>query len=113
MLLKRFATIMGGAMTSMVDLLPSPFFSFCLVLLVSLGFVMGLMAVEDTPKEIESVLDEEDLARIQEEFTILVSIKLKLLGPFGANIRETKRKSSKLQPIWIEKVAYWSPKVVI
>lgn len=39
------------------------------------------MAIEDTSERIESVLDEDDLTKIQ-DFAILVSIKLEVLGPF-------------------------------
>lgn len=40
------------------------------------------MMIEDNPEVIKSVLGEEDLVRIQEEFNIPVSIRLELLGPF-------------------------------
>lgn len=39
---------------------------------------MGSMAVDDTPKAIKSILDEEYLVRIRKEFNILASIRLEL-----------------------------------
>lgn len=38
------------------------------------------MLVEDTPEAIEFILGEEDLTGIQEEYTIPLSIRLKLQG---------------------------------
>lgn len=37
--------------------------------------------VEDTPERIESVLGEDNLTKIQEDYTILVSLRLEVLGP--------------------------------
>lgn len=45
------------------------------------------MVAEDTSQIIESILNEEDLARIKEEFKISVSIKLELPGPFERIIK--------------------------
>lgn len=84
-LLRKLAIIMGAIVTKARGLLSTSsfsFFFFCIVFLVCSGRSCdGSMAVEDTPEAIESILDGEDLARIREEFNILVSIKLELPGP--------------------------------
>lgn len=55
---------------------------FFLVSLMHLqGSALGSMAVEYTPKGMESVLGGDNLVKIQECF-ILMSIGLKLPGPF-------------------------------
>lgn len=43
---------------------------------------MESMVVEDTLEVVKSILGEGHLTRIQEEFAILVSIKLEVPGPF-------------------------------
>lgn len=42
---------------------------------------MRSMTIDDTPQIIESMLSEEDLVKIREEYTILVLIGLELSGP--------------------------------
>lgn len=59
---------------------PSLFFFIFLV--YSRNLQMESMAIEDTLHVIESILDEKDLARIQEEFNIPVSIRHMLPSPF-------------------------------
>lgn len=51
------------------------------------------MAIEDAPQIIMSILNEGDLVRIQEEFKIPMSIRLKLPGP-------SKRVTTRLT-IWV------------
>lgn len=39
------------------------------------------MAIKDTLEGIESVLDEDDLMKIQDDFAILMSVRLEVLRP--------------------------------
>lgn len=56
---------------------------FYLVSLVSLwGSAMESIAVKDTPKGIKSILGEDNLAKIQEEYAIPMSVRLEVLGLF-------------------------------
>lgn len=53
---------------------------------------METVAVEDTYKVFKSILGEENLMRIQEEYAIPMSVRLELLGPsmkmtMGSTIR--------------------------
>lgn len=50
-------------------------------LMYSLGVMCKSMVVKDTLEVIEFVLGEEDLTSIQEEFSILVLVRLELSGP--------------------------------
>lgn len=79
----KSVTVVGVAMKRAMGFPPfSFFFPFSYILLVSFrNLKMGSIVVEHTPQAIESIIDDEELARIREQFDILASIKLKLSAP--------------------------------
>lgn len=75
------ATTAKATATGVVSFLLYSSFIFFVFWVSSRNFKTKSMAARDTFQVIESILDEEYLVRIQEEFNISISIRLELPSP--------------------------------